>query len=54
MSYHPGLPPLILRVEHDEKIQAALTEHIPRFVDDVLQARDRLRALGVVPALEVK
>ena len=52
MSYHPGLPPLILRVEHDEKIQAALTEHIPRFVDDVIQARARLRDLGVVPALE--
>ena len=50
MSYHPGLPPLVLRVAPDTKMQDALTEILPLFVDDVIQARERLRELGVEPA----
>ena len=51
MSYHPGLPPLVLRAEPDEKLQAAMDEHIPTFIEELLAGRERLRALGVEPAL---
>ena len=50
MSYHPGLPPLIIRIKPDANMQSALTEHMPWFVDDVILARARLRELGVEPA----
>ena len=49
MSYHPGLPPLIIRVEPDDSYQSALDEHMPAFIGEVLDARDRLRDMGVVP-----
>jgi hypothetical protein len=48
MSYHPNLPPFIARVEPDEKWQAALDEHMPTFVGELLEARERLSALGLV------
>ena len=33
MSYHPGLPPFLIRVEPDPKYQyAALSEHMPTFI----------------------
>ena len=47
MSYHPGLPPLIVRVEPDPAYQAALDEHIPTFCDELLEGRAYLRSLGV-------
>ena len=50
MSYHPGLPPLLLSVEPDEKLQAAMDEHIPTFIEELLAGRERLRELGVEPA----
>ena len=54
MSYHPGLPPLIVRAEPDEKIQAAFDEAIPAFIDELMAGRERLRELGVVPAGEIE
>lgn len=46
MSYFPNLPPLIVRVEPDEKYQAALDEHIPKFIADMLSKREYLQAMG--------
>ena len=54
MSYHPGLPPFIKRVEPDPKLQAALDEHMPEFLEELLAGRERLRSLGVVPAGEAE
>ena len=53
MSYHPGFPPFITRVVPDEKYHAALDQHMETFIDELLEARERLRGLGVVPALEL-
>lgn len=49
MSYHPGLPPLIIRVEPDAAYQAAFDNHMPDFIDELLKGQDRLREMGVVP-----
>ena len=46
-SYHPDFPSLLKRAEPDDKLQAAFDEHIPAFIADLLEARDRLRAMGV-------
>ena len=54
MSYHPGLPPLIVRVEPDAAYQAAFDKHMPEFIAELLEGRERLREMGVVPALEVE
>lgn len=49
VSYYPELPPLIVRVERDEKYQAALAEHMPVFLQEMMAARGRLEELGVTP-----
>jgi len=49
MSYAPELPPLIVRVKPDEKYQAALAAHIPTFVAELLEGREKLRAWGITP-----
>ena len=54
MSYHPGLPPFLIRVEPDPKYQAALDGHIEEFTEELLAGRDRLRELGVVPVSEIE
>ena len=46
-SYHPDFPSLLKRDEPDDQLQAAFDEHIPAFIADLLEARDRLRAMGV-------
>ena len=52
MSYCPNLPPLVVRVASDPKLQNGLEEHLPRFVGDMLAARERLKELGVEPITE--
>ena len=52
MSFHPGLPPFILKVEPDPKFQAALDDHMPTFIAEILEGRERLRELGVMPFAE--
>ena len=52
MSYHPGLPPHIVRVEPDYKFEEALDTHLPTFIEELLAGRDRLRAMGVSPETE--
>ena len=47
MSYHPQLPPVLVRVEPDEAIQAALDDILPAFVAELAEGRKRLSELGV-------
>ena len=47
MSYHPGLPPFILRCFPDEKYQEALNEAIPRFCEELEAGREQLGLMGV-------
>ena len=54
MSYHPGLPPLIVRAEPDEKLQAAFDEAIPVFIAELMAGREKLREMGIVPAGEIE
>ena len=49
MSFYPGLPPFLVRVAPDPTYQRALDLAIPQFIDEVLEARERLSALGVTP-----
>ena len=41
-----------MSVEPDDKLQAAMDEHIPTFIAELLAGRERLRALGVEPAMQ--
>ena len=49
LSWHPDLPPVLVRVEPDPKMQAAFDEHLQAFVDALAVGRDRLIAMGVQP-----
>ena len=53
-SYYPGLPSFCIRVAPDDRYQAALDESMPVFIEELLAGRQRLRSLGVVPAVEVE
>ena len=50
MSYFPGLPPLIIRVAPDPKIQDALSEHMPVFIAEIEDARGMLEEMGITAA----
>ena len=52
VSYHPGLPPFIVRVKPEPITMLAFDEHLPKFIAELLAGRERLRELGVEPALE--
>ena len=49
MSYCPNLPPFIVRVEPDLKIQDALDAALPAFTSELEAGRARLIELGVQP-----
>lgn len=42
-SYYPGFPSVVVRVQRDEKVIAALALHIPVFVATMLECRAKLR-----------
>jgi hypothetical protein len=42
MSYYPGFPAVLVRALPDERVQAALSQHIPAFVQTMLAAREKL------------
>ena len=44
MSFHPDLPPFVIRVEPWPAMQAALDDALPDFVGKMLESRDRLTA----------
>ena len=41
-SYYPGFPSVIARVQRDEKVIAALVQHVTSFVETMLKCRERL------------
>lgn len=43
MSYHPSLPPLIIRIMRDDEYIAKMQEHITRFSFDVLELEKKIR-----------
>lgn len=45
MSYFPGLPPLLKRVEPDPDWQNALTAHVPTFLTELRDTISRIRDL---------
>ena len=47
LSYYPELPPLFLRVELDEKYHNALSTHLPAFIEELMEGREKLQELGV-------
>jgi len=52
LSYCPGLPPLLLRVERDEKYIAKLREGIESFLTAMLAMRETLTGKGYAPIRE--
>ena len=50
MSFYPSLPPLIVRVMPDPKIQKLLDVVMPKFISVLLFGRERLVKLGVQPS----
>jgi hypothetical protein len=52
LSYSPGLPPILHRVERDGGYIADLRSALDEFVEKMLAARDKLRADGYEPAGE--
>lgn len=50
VSYHPEIPPTIVHVERDEAYIEALDAAMSEFVPRLLAARERVVALGAVPA----
>ena len=49
VSYYPGMPASILRVERNEQYLSALIPALDQFVDELAAARERLIALGLEP-----
>src|SRR6056297_1519769 len=46
LSYNPGMPPLLLRIERDEKYIAALSARLEWFTEQLELKRQRLIELG--------
>ena len=51
-SFCPNLPGFRIRAEPEDRYQAAFDEHLPAFIEEMLEAREHLRSLGVVPVHE--
>lgn len=49
LYFHPILPPVIKRIERDEKYIADLSKCVDLFIAGLAEAKDRLRAAGCVP-----
>lgn len=50
LSYHPTIPPTIVRIERDEEYIAALAAAMKDFVARLLLAREKLTVRGCTPA----
>lgn len=50
LSYHPTMPPALIRVERDEPFIAALADAVTRFCDELDAAKADLLARGITPA----
>jgi len=45
MSFYPGMPPVIIRVERDTKLIKAISEEVEYFVETMLEKREKLETL---------
>lgn len=45
LSYHPTIPPVLIRVERDPKVMKAFDKHLPAFVASLALARAKLYAM---------
>ena len=52
LSYHPDLPPLLVRCEPDEEVFATLDEHVAAFIERLADAKKDLRLRGILPLAE--
>ncbi len=50
LSYCPGLPPVLHRVEPDEDFQAALDKHMRTFLEEMEEGRERLQPYAAAAA----
>ena len=49
MSYCPGLPEVIVKVQRDTAVLTAMTQHLEAFIAKMLKAREDLIARGYSP-----
>lgn len=49
MSYHPDMPPALVRKGRDEKVIAAISENVERFLELKEDLKARLHKLGMFP-----
>jgi len=54
LSYNPIIPSVLKRVERDDKIIAALAEHVPAFAVSLSECRAKLRAMRADNAATVE
>ena len=52
VSFHPELPPVHEEVTADDKMQDAFSKHVPVFLEELAQAKERLIAEGYGPQEE--
>lgn len=45
MSYYPGFPAVIVSMAPEDRVQAALAQHVPAFVQTMLACREKLTAM---------
>jgi exodeoxyribonuclease (lambda-induced) len=45
MSYHPHMPPLIIKVERDTRFIKLLSDEIDLFLEEMLEKREKLQTL---------
>lgn len=54
LSYHPTMPPALVRIERDERFIAALAEAVVQFCDNLDTAKSSLLARGYSPVEKPK
>jgi putative phage-type endonuclease len=52
LSYHPDLPPVLIRVHRDEAYIEKLRSALDKFVDGLIAAREKLAQRGIGPQQE--
>ena len=54
VSYCPNLPEFLIRHAPDDVWQEAFDKHIPVFIEEILEGREKLISMGVVPDMETR
>ena len=53
LSYHPDMPPALVRIERDEAFISALSESVDSFLLQLADGKAKMKALGCVAAVRV-